>query len=165
MIDALQPEPSQLSPPAALQLQLNLEANRRLEEEFGLLTAAQVAERSGSTAANASQTGSRWRKAGKVLVFSVKGTSCYPGFQFDENGQPLPVIAEVIERLGPYLPSRQLAFWFVGASVDLYDGRPVDLFDEHPDDVIRVADELAADLLDAAGGVAPVSRSGVSTNP
>lgn len=46
--------------------------------------------------ANLSQTAYRWRREGRIFAVTHGGTDLYPAFQFGDDGQPRPIIAEVL---------------------------------------------------------------------
>ena len=122
-------------------------AEQQLDEEFGLLTSAEVARLSRSTAKNTAATAARWASARKIVaVPGGDGGNRFPGFQFGPGGQPKPVVAEVIGVLGSKLDAAALALWFVGANGWLNGDRPVDVMDEAPGEVVDAASELAAEL-------------------
>lgn len=132
----------------AVQAQRNAVAQLALADEFGLLTSAQVAQRAGSVAANAAALASRWRREGQIFAVPIDASVRYPGFQFDDNGRPLPVIEAVLLALHPALSSWDIALWFTSGNGWLGDERPVDVLtsDQKPVEnaARRLAEELAA---------------------
>ena len=72
------------------------------------------------------------------------GAGWYLGFQFDEAGRPVPVVAEVLRVLEGW-PPWELARWFVGANPWLDRCRPADVLDADPDAVLRAARLAARD--------------------
>jgi hypothetical protein len=128
--------------PVVLQARRNAEARTALLSEFGALTAAQVAELAGSEARNTSALAGRWRREGRLVAVEHRGTTYYPGFQFDPEGRPRPVVAEVLKHLqAPGMTPWQHALWFTTANGWLDGQRPVDLFDKDPEAVIAAAKE------------------------
>ncbi len=117
----------------------------RLLKDFGAYTASQLAELSGSTAGNRSQLAYQWKKHGRIFAVTHQRTPWYLGFQFDEDGRPLPVIAPVIEQLRTW-PAWELAAWFVKENGMLDRRRPVDLLTDEPDGVVAAAAYDAARL-------------------
>lgn len=139
---AMTPEVSVPTPPVVLQARRNAEARASLLEEFGALTAAQVADLAGSEAKNTSALAGRWRREGRLMTVEHHGTLYYPGFQFDSSGKPKPVVAEVLRYLGsPDVTSWQQALWFTSANGWLGGRRPVDLLDNEGDAVVAAARE------------------------
>jgi hypothetical protein len=131
-------------PAVVLQARRNAEARTALLTEFGGLTAAQVAELSGSAAHNRSALAGRWRREGRLLAVDHHGTTYYPGFQFDADGQPRPVVAEVLEHLNALAVTPwQQALWFTTANGWLDGRRPVDILEDEPDAIVGAAREAA----------------------
>jgi hypothetical protein len=126
------------------QVNRNAQAQAQLADEFGLLSSTEVATLTGSTAANRAAAANRLRHQGKVFAVDVEGTQRFPGFQFDENGKPLPVVAEVLKVLGDRLTGWELALWFTSSS-DWVGGelRPVDVLDSDPEPVAQAAAAVA----------------------
>lgn len=140
LIDAMFVPGSTASPAAARQAQRNAVARQELVEEFGLYDADEVADLSGSTAANRSATASRWVAGAKIFAVTHRGARLYPSFQFGMDGQPRPVIAEVLKAFAPYgLDGWETALWFTTASGWLDDQRPVDLLTREPQRVVEAA--------------------------
>jgi hypothetical protein len=118
------------TPAVLAQIHRNAQARTDLATGFGLLSSADVAERAGSTARNDPALAHRWRTEGKVFTVDDAGAQRFPGFQFDEDGRPYPLIAEVLALLGVRLGGWELALWFTSSS-DWLGGqlRPVDVLD------------------------------------
>ena len=140
LVDALLP-PLQSVPGrgAVLQIRRNAADRYASAEDFGLLTAPEVAQRAASRATNQSATAHRWRSRREVFAVSWQGTTVYPGFQFDDDGRPFPVIAQVLAVVGDDGSGWPLALWFTGADGWLDGHRPVDLLHEDPDAVVEAA--------------------------
>ena len=139
---AMTPDIAVPSPPVVLQARRNAEARTRLLTEFGALTAAQVAELAGSEARNTSALAGRWRREGRILALDHHGTTYYPSFQFDAEGKPRAVVADVLQWLSrPDMTSWQQTLWFTTANGWLDGRRPVDLLDDQPQTVIAAATE------------------------
>lgn len=134
------------------QARRNAELRAGLAEEFGLLSAADVAQLARSRAANERALASRWRSQGQIFAVLAEQTLRFPGFQFDEEGRPLAVVRTVIERLEPALGAWELALWFVGPNSWLGGERPVDVLSDSADEVAHAASMLAAELGDEASG-------------
>jgi hypothetical protein len=136
------------TPSSVLQARRNSEARREFLEEFGALTSAEVATAAGSTASNRSALANRWRSEGRAFAVTLHDILYYPGFQFGEDGRPLPVIARVLEALGAEGPSDwEIALWFARRSGWLGDRRPVDLLVEEPDLVVEAARRQFSELV------------------
>jgi hypothetical protein len=142
LAEAMTPDIAVPSPPIVLQARRNAEARTRLLTEFGALTAAQVAELAGSEARNTSALAGRWRREGRILAVDHHGTTYYPSFQFDAEGRPKAVVADVLKRLNsPEITPWQQALWFTTANGWLNGRRPVDLLDDEPQAVLAAATE------------------------
>jgi hypothetical protein len=142
LADAMTPDVAIPTPTVVLQARRNAQARAAMLEEFGALTAAEVADLAGSEAKNSSALAGRWRREGRVLAVEHLGTLYYPGFQFDSSGKPRPDIARVLRYLGsPDVTSWQQVLWFTSANGWLGGRRPVDLLDDDGDAVVAAAKE------------------------
>jgi hypothetical protein len=141
LIDAMFVPGSTASPAAAHQAQRNAMARQALIDEFGLHSADEIAELSGSTASNRSATASRWLASKRIFTVSHQGVRLYPGFQFGTDGQPRRAIAPVLAAFEPYgLDGWEVALWFTTGSGWLDDERPVDLLTRAPERVTAAAE-------------------------
>lgn len=136
-----------VSPGVLAQLRRNAVAQAALADEFGLLSSAEVAALAGSKARNPAALASRWRKEGRLFAVEVEGASRYPGFQFDGQGRPLPIIGAVLEAFGGRLSGWEIALWFTGDNDWLGAVRPVDALGTDADQVREVAQRLADELV------------------
>lgn len=147
MMEALLPQQQlAVSPGVGSQVRRNAQARAELAEEFGVLSSAEVATRAGSRASNAAALASRWRKERRVFGVPVGDSLRYPGFQFDSEGRPLAVVAEVLAELAEALSPWELALWFTGANGWLGGVRPVDVLTTEPAQVSEAARHLAAEV-------------------
>ncbi|MFS3128097.1 hypothetical protein ACLM5J_06805 [Nocardioides sp. Bht2] len=119
---------------------------RRIEEEFGMLTATQAGSLLGATSAAAGLSLIAGKRRGRhVLGIERRQGVLYPGFQFDHAcGAVLPVIADlrcIGEEHG--YNEASLIQWLCAPTTYLDDGRgvrrPVDLLATDPDRVSAVA--------------------------
>jgi hypothetical protein len=121
------------SPAAVWHAQRSAEARLALVNEHGAWSAAEIAQRAGSTAANRSALASSWRTTGRALGVDWNRRTVFPAFQFGADGQPLPVIAAVLAHLRRAgLDDWQAALWFDAPTGWLDDRRPVDVLDQDP---------------------------------
>jgi hypothetical protein len=125
--------PTVPSAPAVLQARRNALARKALFQEFGAFTSAEA-------------LADRWKQEGRIFSVTHHGATYHPGFQFDAEGRPLPVIAEVIRRLGAKSGEWELALWFTAANGWLDGGRPVDLLQSEPEEVAQAAEREAEGL-------------------
>jgi hypothetical protein len=139
MIEAMMPRTPVPLPLEVLQARRNAEAREAMLREFGALTSAQVGERAGSKSPNRAALAHKWKSDGRIFSVPHQGTNYFPGYQFDSEGQPIPVIAEVIRILHSLSPW-QLALWFVSRTGWVGDRRPVDLLTTEPARVVRAAE-------------------------
>lgn len=142
LIDALMPESIAVPTPAAvLQARRNAEARGVLLDEFGALRSHEVADLAESRASNRAALANRWRAENRLVAVPVRDELLYPGFQFNAEGKPKPVIGPTIAwlRSDPHTTDWQMALWFVTPTSWLGGRRPVDLLDERPDAVIDAA--------------------------
>ncbi len=139
---AMTPDIQIPTPPVVLQARRNAEARAGLLKEFGALTATQVAELAGSEAKNTSALAGRWRREGRLVAVEHQGSIYYPGFQFDSEGRPKAIVAEVLKHLKhPSMTPWQQALWFTTANGWLDGRRPIDVPDKEGKAVIAAARE------------------------
>jgi hypothetical protein len=127
-----------------LQLRRNAEARKAFLAEHGTLTSKQVAELVGSRATNRAALANRWKAQGRIFAIEAGGRSLFPAFQFAQDGQARPVVAEVLAAFGPKAAGWQTALWFTGANGWLGAKRPVDLLESAPESVVAAARREAA---------------------
>jgi hypothetical protein len=121
-------------------LRRNAEARRAFLAEFGALTSKEVAELAGSRATNRAALANRWKAEGRIFAVETGGHTLFPAFQFSEDdGQPRPVIAEILAALGQEYSGWQTALWFSGRNGWLGAQRPVDLLRSAPGAVEEAA--------------------------
>lgn len=127
-----------VTPQVAAATQAHENVVRDIEEEFGLLTSNQVATVMGSK--NTSRSfASDLRKAGKLLYLERLNTFRYPGFQFDDRGRILPVVAPLIRLAGERgWDVEDATLWTLSATRYLHGDRPVDRLGD-PEAVLAAA--------------------------
>ena len=118
----------------AAQMKRNVEARDRMVEEFGIRTPQELAE-SGVPADHA--------------IFSVqyREAEVFPGFQFDAEGRPLAVIADILAILRDVRSPWEIALWLTFADGWLGGERPVDLLRIAPKRVVEAARHEAEELV------------------
>jgi len=146
MVDAMMPETLLPTPPAVLQARRNAEAREELISEFGVLSSTGVASLAGSRAKNKASLANRWKQEKRIFSVPHRGLVYFPAYQFDEKGQPLPVIARVLATLGRHSREWELALWFTSINGWLNGRRPVDLLHDEPEEIARVAEREAEGL-------------------
>ncbi|MGF7000476.1 hypothetical protein [Paraburkholderia sp. GAS32] len=102
------------------------------------LTAQEVGKRQNPDATNQHAMASRWRKEGKVFYIEHKGLSLYPKYVFDEFGNPIPEVAEVLRVFEGYRSFR-IASWFESTSSMLNGRRPREVLASDPRAVLSAA--------------------------
>lgn len=146
LIQAMLPEGPPPNPPAVLQARRNAAAREELISEFGLLSSSDIASRAGSKAKNKAALANRWKQEGRIFSVPHHGTASYPAFQFDDEGQPLPVTASILSSIGRQSRGWELALWFIASNGWLGGRRPVDLLRSEPEVVARAAEREAEGL-------------------
>jgi Poly(hydroxyalcanoate) granule associated protein (phasin) len=146
LIEAMLPESPVPTPSAVLQARRNAAAREELIAEFGLLSSGEVAARVGSRAKNKAALANRWKQEGKIFSVSHQGLVFFPAFQFDDDGQPLPVIASILATVGRQSTGWELALWFMAANGWLDGGRPVDVLRKEPEAAAQAAEREAEGL-------------------
>ena len=118
----------------------------KILHEFGALTSAQVGEWAGSKSPNRAALAHKWKSERRIFSVPHQGTNYFPGFQFNAEGQPLPVIADVI-RILHELSSWEVAAWLSSANGYVGDRRPVELLTSDPARVIFAAEREAEGVI------------------
>jgi hypothetical protein len=147
MVDAMLPETPLPTPPAVLQARLNAAAREELISEFGLLSSSEIAALAGSQAKNKAALANRWKQEGRIFSVPHRGSTYFPGFQFDVAGRPHEAVAGVLKVLGAKMSEWGLGLWFTAAKGWLGDKRPVDLLDIDPKRVVEAAEREVAELV------------------
>lgn len=146
MVDAMLPEGPLPTPPAVLQARRNAEAREKLIRDFGVLSSADIASLAGSRAKNKASLAHRWKQEGRIFSVPYRGSVYFPAYQFDEKGQPLSVIGQVLATLGHQSREWELALWFTSANGWVDGRRPVDLLRSEPEEVAQAAEREAEGL-------------------
>ena len=121
----------------------------RVLNEFGFVTAEELADANQSRAGNRGALADNWKKRRQVFAVRHRDQSgrpreVFPGFQF-EDYKPMKVIHAVLEAFGEHKASWKLALWFTSNNGWLpRQGRPVDLLGSAPDSVVQAARRDAA---------------------
>ena len=119
----------------------NAELRRRYRLEVPTYTAAEIHERiNGSQLRNPSEPATRWKREKRVFAVRVGRPLLFPCFQF-ADGNPLPVIKELLKRLPDDMTPWQIAFWFRSGNGWL-DGRSPEEALSDEDGVLNAADRL-----------------------
>lgn len=112
----------------------------RIDAEFGLLTSTQAGRRLGSRSSAPRNLAASARRGGALLAISRGHQTLYPGFQFGDDGRPLPVIRTLRELADECGWSETAVVQWLCAPTTYLDGaRPVDLLAGEPDRVVDTA--------------------------
>lgn len=88
----------------------------------------------------------RYRDEGKIFAHE-NGELTFPEWQFDDSGEPFPVVAEVLNYLRPYLTEQEVAKWFVEEQQFLDASLPYELIQKDPLRLVAAA-RTAKELID-----------------
>lgn len=84
---------------------------------------------------------SRWAKEGRIFGIKLDGSIQFPAYAFDQNGQPVPTLYEVLQILTEISPFA-IAAWFESPSSMLGGKRPRELLASDGEAVIAAARAL-----------------------
>lgn len=144
LIDVAMPMLLDRPPPEAIeQARRNAQARKDFLRQFEVLEAEEVHALYGSRAKNKAALAARWRAEGQIIAVEHEGRLFYPAFQFDAQGRPRSVIADVLAALGDQVGPWQVALWLVSPNGWLDGATPLDLLDEDPNRVIDAAGDIA----------------------
>jgi len=139
MIESMIPPSAVPVPAQVLQARRNAEARDQLFREFGALKSTEIGDAAGSKSTNRAALAHRWKSDGRIFSVVHQGITYFPGFQFDSEGQPLGVIADILSALAGTRAGWEIALWFTGSNGWLGGKRPVDLLTKSPDAVVEAA--------------------------
>lgn len=116
-------------PPAVLdQVRRNAQLRVSLLQEFGAVTAEEVADLVGSRAARRRTVVDNWVRSDRVVAVGWRGETLVPGFQLLPDAQPDPLLQPVLASLRAYgAESWERALWWTLPAPRLSGRRPVDL--------------------------------------
>lgn len=120
------------------QLRRNADMRARFLKGVPLLKSADVARLSGSSARNVSAKANRWKSEKRVFSVVQGGVDHFPAFQFTDDGQPAPAIAEILGIFSG-LSDWQIALWFFAPNGWLAEEPPMDVVQREPQAVIAAA--------------------------
>lgn len=102
------------------------------------LKAKDVGSRADPEASNPHSIVSRWVKRGEVFSLEQGGVKLFPDYIFDELGNPLPVVKEIL-KVFENRSAFRIASWFESTSSALGGKRPRELVKSDPDIVLEAA--------------------------
>lgn len=120
------------------QLEWNTSARVAARQELG----AWPPDDSGLSPADAAELLRGWAASGRVVVVETPSGPWVPAVQF-RDGQPRPVIAEILDALDGSLQGWGVVLWLTGSNGWLDGVRPVDLLDSDPRAIVAAAREQA----------------------
>ncbi|MGF6658185.1 hypothetical protein OKW34_008775 [Paraburkholderia youngii] len=116
------------------------------------LTAEMVGKRQNPNASNMHHAAHRWKKAGKIFSIERAGQNLYPLYVFDELGNPIPEVAEILKIFKGYRPFR-IASWFDSTNNMLHSKRPREVLGSDPAAVIQAAKDHVVGAVHGKFGV------------
>jgi hypothetical protein len=105
-------------------------------------SAVQVADEAGNGAKNRSAMASRWASEKKIFGVRFQNQTLYPAFQF-KDGEPIPVIAEILKEMPPSFTGWDLAFFLTSPNSYLDGKLPVELLKSKPERLVSLAHAFA----------------------
>ena len=138
--DALDAVQVYAEPAVARAVQAERNLYDRIDAEFGLLTSAETGRRLGSRSTAPRNLAAATRRDGALLAITRGHQMLFPGFQFDPDGRPLPVI-RILRDLADETQWSETGIvqWLCAPTTYLGGLRPVDLLASEPDRVVDTA--------------------------
>lgn len=128
LVDRYAPDVA-VPPPAVLdQVRRNAQLRASLLQEFGAVTADELAELVGSKAVRRRNVVDNWVRADRIVAVGWRGATLVPGFQLAADGSPDPVLQPVLRLLRQQgAEPWERALWWSLPAPRLDGVRPVDL--------------------------------------
>jgi hypothetical protein len=140
LVAALAPKLKRLGEGETRQAFLNAKFRATFLEQYPVLSSAQLADLTGSTARNRAATANRWKAEGRIFSVTHEGADLFPAFQFNAHGAPRPLIKTLLSIFAGHRKGWEVAAWFVHPNGWLPKAaKPIDLLDSPPDPVIEAA--------------------------
>jgi hypothetical protein len=138
--DALSAVQVYAEPAVARAVQAERNLYDRIDGEFRLFTSAEVGRMLGSRSTAPRNLAAATRREGTLLAVTRGNHLLFPGFQFDADGRPLPVIRD-LRRLADEAGWSETGIvqWLCSPSTYLGGKRPVDLLVGDPSRVLDTA--------------------------
>lgn len=138
--DALDAVTVYTEPAVARAVQAEWNLYDRIDAEFGLLTSAETGRRLGSRSTAPRNLAVTTRRNGALLAITRGHQLLFPGFQFDTDGRPLPVI-RILRDLAHEAEWSEngVVQWLCAPTTYLGGLRPVDLIASDPERVVDTA--------------------------
>lgn len=106
---------------------------------FPVLDAVTIHIQAGCTGADKTKLARIWQSAGRIIGLPIVGITVYPAFQFQQNGQPYPLIREVNEAFTEDCTEWQRASWLVSPNEWLDGETPVSAIQRNDPKVVDAA--------------------------
>ncbi|MFM0439432.1 hypothetical protein PQQ84_23440 [Paraburkholderia strydomiana] len=106
------------------------------------LTALAVGRQHNPGAAIPRAVAIRWKQEGKIFSIDLARETLYPAYIFDELGNPIPEVAEILKLFSDYTPFR-IASWFESTNGMLHGKRPRERLATDPSAVVEAARDHA----------------------
>lgn len=132
-------------PPAALTpasdpVQNAIEIRQQLLREVPFIDAATWAKwRRGTASKNPSAALGKYKRQNRVFAVRAGNRDLYPRFQFSENAEPLPVIADILKLLSKDAQGWPLLSWFEAENANLKNRKPSAVVASAPSKVLEAA--------------------------
>ncbi|MGP8475635.1 hypothetical protein [Burkholderia sp. PR2] len=114
------------------------------------LSAGQINALQADPPSNEVQSASEWKRRGDIFSVLFEGEEYFAGYQFDAICQPLPVIKDVLNALGPVDDPWRIAAWFHFqngwlSGTGAREGEPVSPMDalDRRDDLLNAARHMS----------------------
>jgi hypothetical protein len=101
--------------PAAPLIEERIRRQKTMREVFARgdwLTAEQVNGQQAMPPANKEEPAGDWKRQGCIFSVTFAGKEYFPAYQFDAMCQPLPVMRDILAKLGSVADSWRIAAWF-----------------------------------------------------
>lgn len=127
-----------------------METIKKIPKGTTFLTGEAINARQSIPKQNKHSVASDWKRRGRIFsVTGSDGKEYYPSYQFDMNGQPLPIMKDVLTALGEMNDAWAIASWFhfpngwISRSVDgkAVPVAPKDALLTRKDEVIKAAEK------------------------
>ena len=121
------------------------EIDREIERENDEMRATYLQTTKLYTAEDIQGPSAKWKREGRVFAIHDGEKDLFPAFQF-ADGEPLPIIKEILEALPDYMSPWQTAFWFESGNGWLGGKTPQECLKKESE-VIDAAEQLAKPMI------------------
>jgi hypothetical protein len=124
--------------PGSLRADMETESIAAVLDGTSWLTALAVGKQHNPGAAIPRAVAIRWKQEGKIFSIDLARETLYPAYIFDELGNPIPEVAEILKLFADYTPFR-IASWFESTNGMLHGKRPRERLATDPSAVVETA--------------------------